>query len=274
MKKITLLFSLALLLFYTGKSQPVPAGKVVLCGSYDETGIPSDINSSWDLDPSGGFVYILYSQEKLIDRNLTLSVKKKNSSGSYITFDSKNISYDPAKTKKNWVVYDYKFTDEGDFKVSFSASNSNTELASTLCNFKFSISDANEKNKQKINDIKNGENVDTYYFKDSKITLGDSVNTNAVVYGEATQFNLINGKRDVVVKLQQDNALNITDAKVEVYGGTDYKEKFSTDKFSIPSKTWNWIKVPVSFNKPGKYVVDIYNEDNVFINSAYLEIKR
>ena len=37
--------------------------------------------------------------------------------------------------------------------------------------------------------------------------------------------------------------------------------------------TWGWFKVEQLFLAKGKYVVDIYSEDDIFMNSGYIEIK-
>ena len=61
---------------------------------------------------------------------------------------------------------------------------------------------------------------------------------------------------------------------MSVYYGDTYDEKVSEETFNVGSLDWNWIKVPITVKKVGKYVVDVYNENDVFINSAYFEIIR
>jgi hypothetical protein len=242
--------------------------KVVLCDSYDDYGIPTGVHTNWDIDTAGGYVYVLYSQDYDIRQKLSLYVDRKKEDGTYAAFDTRYFSFDATNTKK-FAVYDFKFTKAGDFKISVMGNGK--ALATTYCNVAVTETSANYLNKKKAQ--KNGDAVDTYYFEKSKITFGDAIDDKAVVTGEATVFYLRNGKRDIMAKLQQDNDLKVTQVLVEVYGGTDYKEKIASQLYDIPSKTWNWMKVPLSFNKPGKYVVDMYNEDDVFINSGYLEIK-
>jgi hypothetical protein len=46
--------------------------------------------------------------------------------------------------------------------------------------------------------------------------------------------------------------------------GDDYKDLVSEETFTVGSLDWNWIKVPISVTKVGKYVVDIYNQNDTF----------
>ncbi|MBK9328672.1 MAG: hypothetical protein IPM95_04990 [Sphingobacteriales bacterium] len=240
--------------------------RVILCDSYDDNGVPTGVNKNWDISKNGSYVYILYTQDKPITNKLLLYVDKKTAAGSYAAFDTQDFTYDPKTDRKKFAVYDYKFTESGDYKISVVSTGDNKELASSLTNIAFM---KDEKVKEKSTDAN-----DTYYYENSTMIFGDSVDAKAVVKGEAGTFKLINGKRDIVVKLSQDEDLNVTQIIMDVYGGTDYKEKIYSKTFDIASKTWNWVKMPVNFTKTGKYVIDLYTQDDVFINSGYVEITR
>lgn len=242
--------------------------RVVLCDSYDDNGVPTGINKNWDISKKGSYVYILYTQDRPITSSLLLYVDKKNSSGSYVAFDTQDFTYDPKTDRKKFAVYDYKFTESGDYKISVVSTGDNKELASTLTNIGY-MKDEKEKEKEKSS----GE-YDTYYYENSKLIFGESADDKGVVKGEATTFKLINGKRDLIVKVEQDEDLNVTQIIMDVYGGTDYKDKIYSQTFDIASKTWNWVKMPVNLTKAGKYVIDLYTQDDVFINSGYIEITK
>lgn len=267
MRSIGILFSFIFLLNLSSRAQTSVNGKVVLCDSYDDYGAPTGIHSSWDIKSDGGYVYILYNQDRNISQELLLYVDKKNSNGSYVAYDTRYFKYD-ANNKKKFAVYDYKFTEAGDYKITVNTGYD--VLASTYTSVNVVSNDENSENKKKASSKSN--EFDTYYYEDSKITFGESIDANAVVSGEASSFQLRNGKRDIFCKIQQDKDLNITQLVVEVYGGDDYKEKIFSQTYSIPSKTWNWVKVPLSFTKPGKYVVDMYNENDIYLNSGYVDI--
>lgn len=236
-----------------------------MCESYDDNGVPKGINKNWDISKNGSYVYVLYTQDKIITSSLLLYVDKKNAKGEFVAYDTKDFPYNPKTDKKKFAVYDLLFTEEGDYKLSVINGADSKELANTTTNIAFMKSE-----KSKSND----DEIDTYYYEYSTIVFGESIDENAVVKGEAEKFKLINGKRDLYLKLEQDDALKLKEISMDVYGGESYKDKIYTETFSIPSKDWNWVKLPIKFTAPGKYVVDLYSDTDVYINSGYIEITK
>ena len=269
MKNFTLLLATFLSLAFNALAQ---GEKVVLCESYDKTtGTPTGINKNWDIEKEkGSYVYVVYSQDKIIKDKLSLYVDKKNSSGSFIAFDTQSFDYNPSTDKKNWAMYDYKFTEEGDYRISVMGKGDDA-LAVAYTNIGYMKDDGTDKSTDII-DVKD-DGTDTYYYEDSKITFGESAEEGEMK-GEATEFKLINGKRDFVCMISQDKDFKVKEVKVSVYTGESYKELVSEETFTVGGLDWNWIKIPISVKKTGKYVVDIYNEKDTFMNSGYIEIIR
>lgn len=267
MKNLTLFIVAFMALSFSAIAQN---GKVVLCEDYDKTnGTPTGINKNWDVDKNtGSYVYIVYSQDYTIKDKLMLYVDKKNTSGTYVAFDTQEFTYDPKVDRKKWAMYDYKFTESGDYRISVMG-NGDDALAVTYTNIGYM------KDKDSETSSKDPDGVtDTYYYEDSKIKFGESSTSQGEIIGESSIFRLVNGKKDIACVLTQDKALKVKSITVAVYTGENYTEKVSEETFSVASRDWDWVKVPVSVTKVGKYVVDIYNENDTFINSAYFEIKR
>ncbi len=249
-------------------------GKVTLCETYDKvTGAPSGIHQNWDIKADGGYVYIVYSQDKKITESLRLYVDKKTKSGTYVAYATEYFNNDTKTDAKKWAMYDFKFTEEGDYKISIMGNGSDA-LAIAYTNIGFMEGEENNvANKQKAGGYSSDDDDPSDYYMDSKITLGQSVNADGVVSGAATEFKLINGKCDIQAKLEQTEDLNLTAVKVYVYGGKDYTESISSLTYTVASKDWNWIHVPINTTKRGKYVVDMYTDDDVYIQTAYFEVK-
>ncbi len=252
MKKLTLLLTA---LFTISIAQ---AQSVVLCGDYDKiTGVASDVYTSWDIASSGSYVYTVYSQEKKIKDNLTLRLEKKNYSGLYEIFGTYAFNND-VKADQNWAMYDLLFTEEGDYRVNV-LGKGNAVLASTNTTIAFSpeaVSDTGY--------------VDTYYYENSYITFGESVDGSGIMSGESTVFSLENGTKEITAKLEQDEALLLTQIYVTVIN--DLGDAISDDVYSIASKDWNYVTVPITVNQPGSYIVDFYTQDDVFISSGSFEV--
>lgn len=235
--------------------------QVVLCGNYDKvTGVPSDIYASWDIQPVGGsYVYVIYTQDKKIKDELSLRVEKKNYSGLYDTYATYSFNND-VKAGQNWAMYDMLFTEEGDYRINV-VNKSNTTLASTNTSIFF----VPEEEPYSTDD----SYVDTYYYENSIITLGESVAEGGIMSGESTVFKLNNGTAKIAAMLEQDEPLLLSKVYVNVYMGED---EISAESYDIPSKDWNYINVYVTVNKPGSYYVDFYTQDDAFINTASFEV--
>ena len=167
-------------------------------------------------------------------------------------------------------MYDINFKEEGDFRISVIGKNSEA-LAVTYANIKFKEEDASVANKKKIIQ-KTGDVPDTYYYENSKVEFGESIK-DGELSGTGTVFKLYGSSKEITAKISQDNDLKLTKVIVSIYTGDDYKEKVSELTYDVGDITWNWISVPLKFYKKGKYVVDIYSQDDVFINSGYFEVK-
>lgn len=249
--------------------------KVVLCEDYDKnSGEPTGINRNWDIRADGSYVYVIYSQDKSIKEDLMLYLDKKNSSGSYEAFGTYYFNNDFKENPKKWAMYDLKFTESGDYKISVMG-KSQTPLATTYTNIDYMKGEEdNVANLKKSGKTTNNsdEEVDTYYYENSEIVFGESIN-DGVLTGEATTFKLNGKSKEITAKVYQDDDLKLKQVIVSVYTGTDYKEKVSEYTYDVDDPTWNWVSVPIKFYKKGKYVVDMYTQDDVFINSAYFEVK-
>lgn len=259
-KTILILSSFFAVLFSATAQSTSPA--VVLCSDYDKTtGVASGIYASWDIKADGGgYIYVVYSQDKKIKDELTLRVEKKNYSGLYDTYNTYFVGND-VKSGQNWAMYDLHFSEEGDYRLSI-LNKSNITLASTNTTIYFlKETDSND------SDIYTD---DTYYYEYSTVTFGESVDDGGIMTGESTLFTLVNGTREITVLLDQDEPLLLTKLYVTVYHG---EETLSDDAYDIPSKDWNYVTVPITVNKPGAYIVDFYTQDDVFINSGYFDVE-
>ena len=97
----------------------VLAQQVYFSQSYSDNGEPIGASNKWQINPKGGYVYILYDNEKgdLARGTYYLMVDKK-SDDMFEAFDSKSIKLNE---EKDWLVYNYIFKEAGTYKVYFMA---------------------------------------------------------------------------------------------------------------------------------------------------------
>jgi len=235
---------------------------LTLCEKYDDNGIATGLYDSWNIDKTGGYVYIVYKQDKpikAIDMQLHID-KKEESSGRYKAY--KTIDLVPEKGK-NWVMYDFEFTDKG--KYNFQVINNGEEQATATTEIFFNADKTD-------NSADPDSEVDTYYYEESEILFGESVDANGNLEGESDEFKLGNeSKINVIVYITNDNAFKTDKFYITIYDDEDQ----IVDEFDITVEPdWDWAKFTQSFKEPGDYMLDIYNANDVFVNTGYLTIKR
>lgn len=268
MKKLILLLIIAFSISYNISAQSTK--KAELCSDYNKTtGVPTGVGKYWDVinDGLGSNVYLIYTQDKLIKEDLTLYLDRKNANGSYVAYGTYYFNNDIKVSPAKWAMYDVNFKEEGDYRLTVTGKNADA-LAVTYADIKF----IKDKSNNTAKTTKSGDVDDTYYYEDSKVTFGESIQ-DGKLSGEAATFSLIGESKEITAKIEQDDDLKLTLIYVDIYTGDDYKEKVSSLSYDVEDITWNWISTPIKFYKKGKYVVDFYTQDDVFINSGYFEVK-
>lgn len=259
------LFALFLMLSAAFRAE---AQSIVLCESYDAEGNASGIYTTWDIKADGGFIYILYKQPNTLNSSSLWYL--------YIDYDWDNtgkltayetITLTPERGK-NWIVYDYKFKDVGDYRAYIMKDG--VEQASVS----FNIGWEEGVTPPASGSTTTSGTIDTYYYENSSITFCSSVDANGDAVNPTTSYVLPSGGTVETIVLL-DNALKplqTTLVYVDVYkdGATE-----PYDTFSINVQTeWDYCWFKLNLAAPGSYYVDLYTADDIFINTATLTVTR
>jgi hypothetical protein len=73
------------------------------------------------------------------------------------------------------------------------------------------------------------------------------------------------------IEMQSKKYLKTEHLIVKIFS-KDTHELVSSTAYSLNNE-WYWTFVPVYINKAGKYDVEVYNEDDIYINHADVEVK-
>jgi hypothetical protein len=114
--------------------------------------------------------------------------------------------------------------------------------------------------------------VDADYYENSFVVIGNDVNDEGYIIDESDVFKLENGSKKVFIILELDKPLMLKSIVVDVFSGKDYKNVVDTYYFDIPSLDYTYTYFPLTFTKHGKYAIDIYNQDNLYINTGHFTI--
>lgn len=250
-------------------SLSLSAQKVVTCSEYDEKkGTPSGIYESWDIGAKGGYVYIHYSQPKSIKKKLTLYIDKKDEKGRYNPYETLYFDTDE-KTKENWATYKYTFTEDGTFKIIV-LDNSN-ELASTTVTVNFKEGEKPTTTYEDDSDSDSEDEIDTYYYTESSVKVGQSIDEKFVLSGEDTYFTMPrSGSLPLTIVVEHTQPLSTDIIYIDIY---DEDENLIKTLELDCDPTWDIISTKYTFEQKGTFYIDAYNAKDVYINTVTIHIE-
>ena len=267
MKKRLLLLLAVILL---GSSAILAQKKLYFCSDYSEYGEPSGIGTIWNITPKAGNVYMLYKNggEKIYSSIIYVFIDKLNTSGDYKEYATKSLV--PYKFM-NWVLYDYKFTEAGEYKVKF-LDDEYHELASEYCTIKMKDESSTATTTgTSASGTSSADKADWNYYKGSKIQFCEEISSSGEAITPSDVFNIPTGGAYVYVLVNAYKELKTTQFVVDVYKGDDYKTFVETKNYDItPTSPWTFFKY--SFFNTGKYKFAVYNKDWIPIGTAYVTI--
>lgn len=243
--------------YFIGKAQ----NKFVLCSEYTNDGTYTGANDSWSLKKGGNFVYFFYQSETLINDSIFVRIDK-----SYNRKDTNFYHYDhyhllPGASKK-WAANKYTFLKTGKYKITLYDKNSKQLTESVYANIYL--------DEKEYDDM---YFLDTWYYSQSKITFFDKVVRDSL-YDQKNVFAYDSSGTKIIVYVGQQNKkpLRTDHLFVSVYTADKCHELISSHSYYTNDK-WHWTHLPVYMRQKGKFIVEIYNDDDVFINSAVFEVK-
>lgn len=235
--------------------------KFVLCTGYDKNGVYEGAYEDWSIQKGGNFMYLFYSSGTPINDTLFVKIDK--------TFDRKDTNYYEydhyylvPSDSKQFAVNKYTFTKTGNYKISVYDRNDSLLITPYLTNISI--------DEQAYNDM---YFRDTWYYATSRInffekTIGDTM------IGRNTVFAYNPNGTKVILYINQKETIPFKTRHLvsKVYTSDKCHELISTNTYYV-NENWHWTFISVYFSNKGKYIVELYNDDDVFINSGSLEIK-
>lgn len=242
-------------------NQVVAQNKLLLCTDYDRNGNYKGAYTEWQIAKGGNFMYLFYESAKPVEDTVFVMIHK-----TYNRKDTTLMEYDhyylvPDASEK-FAVNKYIFTKAGKYRITVFDRN-NTQLAPAF----FANINLIEDNYSDLHF------VDTWYYRTSTIdfyekTVGDSM------IGKNTVFNLNPADKNIILRIEQQNKQPFKSSHFycKIYSADECHELIGTDTYYI-DENWHWTYISVNLNQKGKFNVELYNDDDVFINSAQLEIR-
>lgn len=234
--------------------------KLYFCSDYTATGEPVGVSSVWSISPTGGNVYMLYQNGGINISTPTIYVYvDKLSDGSYKEYATKSLIPDKYKS---WAIYDYTFTEAGDYKITFLDASKNT-LATEYCTIKFKTASAAVGTKT--------SGITSDYYINSKVTFCEKVTASGEPVTPSDVFRIGTGGGYVQVLVAHTQPMKTTELIVDIWKGSGYNEFVETKRI-IVQENWSWTNFEYTFLTPGNYKFAVYNKEETAINTGYVTI--
>ena len=259
MKKKILLLLVAIVVSATIYAQK----RIYFCDDYTQAGEPVGTSNVWSIKPTGGNVYMLYKNDGVNITTSSIYVYIDKLTGSdYKEFATKTLVPDKYKS---WVIYDFKFTEAGEYKVSFLDASSNP-LATEYATIKVKEEVASTASAASTK-------LTSDYYTEAKVVFCESVDDNGSAVTASSEFNISRSDGGYTyVLIDHIKPLKTTELIVDIWKGDDYKDFVETKRFTV-EEPWQWTDFKYSFTTAGKYKFMVYNKDEVFVQSGYVVIK-
>lgn len=237
------------------------AQSVVLCESYDTQGKASGVYDSWTVSSTASYIYIVYNQPTAMKEGLWyIYIDEYDvAQGKYIAYQT--IPITPV-ANSTWYAHDQQFLDAGSFKVTVMFNG--TQMAE----FKYSIEVLPTSVSSTTTDT-----LTTFYYENSFVKAGTSVTAEGLLVGEAeTFYKGSNSSVDVTIYVD-NNLLPFLSDFVYVDVFKDPEEEMY-DSFTITIEPdWDYLHFKYTFTEPGTYFIDIFNAQDIFINTGTVIIE-
>lgn len=245
------------LISFTIKAQ----SKLFLCTDYAKDGTLSGNYENWTIQKGGNFLYLYFSSSTPINDTIFIGIEK-NFNRRDTTYYEYDHYYLVTDSSKKWAVNKYVFSKTGQYRIT-AYDRHNNQLAVP---YKTVI----QLEDQAYSDM---YFRDTWYYEESKVYFYNTA-VGDTMFGRNNVFSYQPLGNKVILYLEQPEAKPFKTNHLFVSIFMDDKCHQYIDSYTFyVDDTWLWTHVPIYFSKKGKYIVEIYNDDDVFINSTSLEIK-
>ncbi|MCC5945199.1 MAG: hypothetical protein JJT94_09700 [Bernardetiaceae bacterium] len=236
MKKIY--FLILYLLVFVPKAQT----QELIFTSYVKEGktLPEYMGKEWNVHPiGGGFIYFLYKQAKPLSSGKMYLYIDKLTSNHYYEFDEKRLN---VRGGKSWAAFQYSFKEAGKYRVVILNADKE-ELVTDYIQIGYS----------------------------TKIIFSESLDSNLVPQKYSNHFKLYKNKpKNIYIFIKEDKPFEKPSLQVKIVRqGTkeDKPELLLNEIFNVDTyRQEAYIKQ--SFDKPGKYSVQIFYENGLLIDIA------
>jgi hypothetical protein len=251
--KNTLIVILILLYFSHTQAQ-----HITFCKAYTENGDPIDLIYTKEFSFNLSVCILLNAgNKKISESSVFLFVDRITESGRQNQFN-KVIRVDK---DKNWIAQNYKFIKDGKFEIYFLDANKNRlALTSVIV--------------APIKEQKSLTQIPTNFYPTAEIILCEKIQDGLPV-NIKHMVSLQRDKNAIYIYLKNNTPFDMEKFSMRLFRKTKYAlgyDEFVTSKKYRINMDWADAYFQYKFDKPGEYKLDIYDEKDLLIKTAYISV--
>ena len=207
-----------------------------VCADYDNTGNPINSYNIWSVKRAGNFMYIFLKSDQLLTKKYHVRIEKQynRNDTSFLLFDRFDLKNDGTQ---NWIANKYTFLKSGIYKFLLFEDEIETPINTYYTTILYTEDTY----------VEDGF-VDTWYYRNTDFGFCDSI-----------QYDKLWLKTDRML--------------AKIYKIEKNEKKFLFTDVFFTQYNWKWTFLDLYLQKKGKYLIELYNEEDVFINSRNLELE-
>ena len=254
-------FIFSVILFAFICSSTNAQGKLIICSEYKQDGSYTGVYNNWFINKKGNFMYLFYESSTAVSDTVFVKLDKQFNRRDSNYYELDHYYLIPSGNKK-WAANKYIFTKPGKYRIS--AYNRNGDLLTAPYYTTISFAE---------NEYDDLFLKDSWYYESSIIEFYEKAIGDSMI-GKNDVFNYQPNNTNITLYILQQNKkpLQSQHLFVSVYSDDKLHEHISSYPYYIDA-SWHWTFLPVKMERKGKFIVEIYNDDDVFINSAKIEIR-
>lgn len=232
----------------------------LLCSDYDIDGNPINTYKNWVINKKGNFMYILFKSNENLKDKYYLRIEKmyNRNNNTFYLYDKFLLNTD---STKNWVANKYTFLKNGNYRFAIYKNNEAYPFDSLFTTLNYPT------------DVYTDDGyLDTWYYTNTSMLFCDSVYKDELI-GVKDSFNL-NLNKNINIYIGNEVGKNLrTDRMIgRLYSLIDNNKILYRTDIYYTKYTWQWSNLNLFIDKKGTYLIELYSEDDIFINSRKITI--
>lgn len=233
--------------------------ELFFCRGYTETGNPIDSYISNKIPVNQSFVILLRAERNEFENNIMiLSIEKKEARFNQIIISQ---ILRPDKNK-NWLVFNYKIMEEGNYVVTFTDFNRKKIVSSNLTIEKPPIS-------------RSADQSTNYFMPNLRIVLCERI-INGSPSGILQKISMLKNNGEAYIYLINNMPLKISKLLINIWRKktpySDYEEFVDSKKYQVNSE-WYDTFFKYCFNGTGEYKINFFNEKEMLLKTTYITVE-